>query len=98
MTNKEPIKTVKHGKPCWDYGTRVVPDDEFNGLDIGYGWRKHWTILCPVCLTPSPYVCGLDGGNVETEDGTLRRDLWSLECPKCHCKWVWEDSYYDDEF
>lgn len=96
-TMNEPIKTVKHGKPCLDYGTRTVPDDEYNGLKIGYGWRKHWTILCGVCSTPSPYVLGLKSSSVNAPDGMLIQEDWTFQCPKCGQQWESRDQYYDDE-
>lgn len=94
----EPTKGIERGRGAYlDYGTRKVPDDGLNDLKIGCGWRKHWTILCPECLTASPYVCGLTHGSVETENGTLRLDSWLLQCPACNATWVLEDEYYDDE-
>lgn len=80
-----------------DYGTRTVPDDGFNHLAIGYGWRKHWTILCPDCLTPSPYVIGMKdvADAIERDDGYVH-DEWTLECPKCRLRFTWEDEYYED--
>lgn len=98
---RPPTKTTIHGKPALDFGTRTVPDDQYNDLDIGKGWRKHWTILCPSCHTPSPYVMDLrDGREVNPlayhhypDDYVV--DLWDLKCPACGTRWISEDEYYE---
>ena len=80
-----------------DYGHSKVPNDEFNDLKIGKGWRKHWTILCPDCLLPSPYVIDLKDVSTldDMHDGYVKNE-WSLECPRCHLKFTWDDEYYED--
>lgn len=93
----EPTKGFERGRGAFlDYGTRKVPDDQFNGLNIGYRWRKHWSILCFECSTPSPYVMGLRSEEEKNHNGTLVTDYWTLKCPKCGNQWVNEDQYYED--
>ena len=101
--NKEPIRKIEHGRAILDYGTRSVPDDEYNGLSIGKGWRKHLTILCPQCHQASPYVVDLvDGRELEPHvhapqlEDDLVIDLWTFHCPACHLVWTSEDQYYEE--
>lgn len=98
MNQETPTKGVENGRGAYlDYGTRRVPDDEFNGLAIGKGWRKHWTILCPDCLTASPYVIDLEDVSTpeDEENGYVKYD-WTLECPSCRVQFNWRDEYYED--
>lgn len=97
-TKHEYTKGVDNSRGAYlDYGVRVVPDDGLNGLDIGYGWRTHWTVLCPHCLTASPYVIGLeDIATPQEVDEGLVHDEWTYGCAKCGLQWESEDTYYDD--
>lgn len=98
MKQETGTKGIENGRGAYiDYGTRKVPDDDFNGLNIGYGWRKHWTVLCHDCLTASPYVISLeDVTTPEDEENGYVRNEWTLECPKCHTQFIWDDEYYED--